>query len=239
MIKQIVTVFLFSIPSIVLAQRNLVANPGFENAYNTDSASRGVSFKWNFLEDYMPGKSEWGHFYRIESDIFDPVPDHSLGYQMPQEGTSYAGLGVYDKTFEFRDYLVGTLNEPLEKGSVYKVSFFLSLPNCCQYAINSFGVSFSHDSILQLYSKKKFTLLNELPVYFEYNGAPITDTTSWVKIEGEFVAKGFEQKIVIGCFRPDEELTVKKVKCKKCRNGDESLQKSAYYFIDNINLQKK
>lgn len=222
-----------------LGQSNIVINNSFENAYNNDSVNKGKSFYWSLSEDYSPGKMEWGHFYRVNSDIFDPVPDNMVGYQKPQDGNTYAGFGVYDELFESRDYLIGTLSHPLNKGEAYKVSFYLSLANCSKYAINSFGVSFSNDSFLAKNSKRHFALLRDLPVYYEYNGEVLSDTTNWIKLEGEFKARGGEEKIVIGCFKSDTDIIVKKVKCQGCKDKDISMRGSAYYLIDNISLIKK
>jgi len=220
-------------------QSNIVINNSFESSYNYDSIRSGKSFNWSFLEDYSPGKNEWGHFYRINSDLFDPVPNNTVGYQKPQDGNSYAGFGVYDKNFEFREYLIGTLSQPLKKDKSYRISFYLNLANCSQYAINSIGVSFSNEVFLYAHSKRHYAILKELPVYFEYSGEVLTDTSSWVKIEGEFKANGLEDKIIIGCFKTDDDLVIKRVKCSRCKGKDISLRETGYYLIDNIVLRKK
>jgi hypothetical protein len=219
-------------------QNNIVINNSFEDDYNMDSLRKGRKFQWSFLEDYNT-KTDWAHIYRIGSDIFDDAPENGTGYQLAQHGCSYAGFGVYDNRFEFRDYLIGTLNQTLEKDAIYKISFYLNLANCSKYAINSIGVSFSQDIEISRLGKRSFTALSELPVYFEHNGGVLKDTSNWIKIQGEIRAMGHEQKIIIGCFKPDSELIIEKRECKGCRKKDESLRLSSYYLIDNICLERK
>lgn len=215
--------------------KNYVFNGSFELEFNITQNNKNKN--WCFLEDY--DEIEWYQRFsnQCSNTIYcDSVPSNSVGFQTAQDGNSYAGIGVYDPDSEFREYLVGSLSEPLVKGQKYKLSYFVNQANCSRYGINSFGATLLSEKEVIKNSHRRYISLNHLTPLVEKTFNSSIDTINWFKVEGSFTAIGGEEKIIIGCFKKDSELNIKRNKIKDCRKKDETIRIASYYLIDNVSV---
>lgn len=229
---------LLFITQAVSSQKNLVINGSFE--FSADSCctlKNRVNF-WRYLENYND-ESPWIDLFQANSKGKESTPLNSLGFQIPYDGNSYGALGLYDKHFEMREYLVGNLNDSLKSNKLYRVSFWLSLADSSKFAINSIGVAVSTDQRLKSLSDRSHRLLSEIKPVYNYKDTILNSISDWIFISGTFKAAGGENRIVIGCFNSDKEIKVEDNKSfkKSKTNKSMGLSNSAYYIIDGIKLE--
>lgn len=163
------------------------------------------------------------------------IEGNANGTQKAFSGKRYAGAYFYTY-YNYREYIQGVLTSKLEKDKKYRVSFYVSLAERSQYALQSFQVLLTNN-LLSIQTDKplaKSRLKKNFIGEYQYVNIdliePISDTNSWVKIEVSFIAKGFEKFISFGNFQSDSSIKKKKLK------GDDLLAMS-YYFIDNIDVK--
>ncbi len=214
---------------------NQVVNGSFENTYANDS----MRFDWCYLEDFED--LIWYNRFSEKCNTTincSSVPLNDAGYQNPQNGSSYAGFSVFDKRFEFRQYLVGSLKKKLINEKDYKFIFYLNASDCSGFYINSFGVYFTEYSELKKLAKGKYKSLQTITPTMEFNEY-VTDTANWVKFEINFRANGTETNFIIGNFKSDKYISLKNSASKSRKGCDKTLQYGAYYLIDNVILSEK
>lgn len=215
--------------------QNLVLNPGFENINTTCSGFGGAGFT-NLVSWDNPDPTDTcstPDWFSTCLNSFFPTsaPTSWLGYQNPRTGDAYAGIILYDATTNaYREYLEGTLASPLVAGQTYCVSFYVSLADTVPYAVNKIGVYFSNTFVQFPVSH----CINTVPLPFtpqlQYNGAALTDTANWVRIEWQYVATGGEQYFVIGNFLNNAGTTVTNT------GGSGIVHPYAYYFVDDVSV---
>lgn len=214
---------------------NLVINGGFE--VNQISAKSTIE-DWTYLEDF--GEINW--YVRYSANCSDSVfcqnaPSNNAGFQLPVDGDSYAGIGFYSPYSEQKEYLVGSLAKSLIQGASYSVSFYINLADCSGYSINSFGAALISEQEVFKLRKRKYKPITSvsLAISENFNTANDVDTVNWKKIEGTIIAKGGEQKILIGCFKKDSDLIINKKRVSKsCKSKDETITIAGFYLIDNV-----
>jgi hypothetical protein len=208
-----------------LKAQNLIQNCSFEE-YNTCPMSQG-GFPVNYLKHwYSPSKNTPDYFNTCSTDILCSVPDNYFGWQYPQDGNGYAGGGFYVSNSGQREYLTNHLLSPLQKNSVYCLSFYIcSVDNDSYRAyIDKIGINFSNDSIW--YN----TFLNiPLPAQLETEeGYFYTDSINWQKVSLTYTATGGERYMTVGNFRDNANSDTILLGIP---NGE-----IAYYYVDNFSL---
>ncbi|MEI7597132.1 MAG: OmpA family protein [Bacteroidota bacterium] len=221
--KMIFSTFCF-LTSAILYSQNLISNYSFENG--------------NCPYDYsgMSNVDEWGEYSHFSSDYFNScvkeiqskyieadmsVPDNIFGHQDAKTGNAYAGFAYANEIIQTK------LISPLQKDSLYFVSFFVNLSESSSFAIWRIGAFISNSPIkydgtyLNVY-KSNPQILNDSLNY-------ITDTVEWKEIFGYYKAKGGESFISIGSFASVDND-------RKILN-DNTKQKR-YYYIDDVSISK-
>lgn len=168
------------------------------------------------------------------------VPYNGLGFQYAHTGNSYAQIqnftnGGGDTSYPYkgnalkdlRNYIQVGLTDSLLAGHKYYVAFFASLADSSVYACNDIGAYFS-DSLINYSSVGSVLSYHTPQVANNPIKNPLTDTMSWSKILGNFIAQGGEKYIVIGNFKNDS-LSSTKYLGKRSVNAT-----AAYYYIDDI-----
>ncbi len=131
------------------------------------------------------------------------IPKNWAGFQVTNNSNGYIGHGFYVKgASHVTEFSANTLKDTLLKGVLYQVQLYLSKTEASKYAISEIGIHIT-DSIdaNSIYSG------NTTPEVINQKGF-IYDTLNWVKIEGQYKAKGGEKYIVIGCFNPNPQDTL-------------------------------
>lgn len=224
--------FLFLwVSSGLMAQMNLVPNPGFEDyrkcPRHLGNFEEDVAF-WNTPTD---GTTD---FFHLCSEHMG-TPENFNGAQKTFEGEGYAGFYAYAPG-DYREYLQTRLNEPLQEGDSYEISFFVSLAERSDYAIRDFEILFSSAPVSiplkKNFSKKHWYAITENSYHHlkianpDYYG----DTEKWVRVQTRFQARGSERFLILGNFR-----TNKKTPTRATRR---SSNKGAYYYIDLVELRR-
>lgn len=211
--------------------QNLVPNPSFEEYLVCPAtiSQLGLARNW-----YNPSRSTPDYYNACTDSIAISVPSNQLGYQAARTGTGYAGIYLWinpdrepDK-IPYREYVQISLKDHLLKGKVYHVEFYVSrAEGTALYPENGGAVANigAYFSVTAPSSGGYYTLypVLTLPQVRNRNGM-LSDTRNWTKIEGYFVAQGFEWVMTIGNFDADEHTT---------RLDD----KYAYYYIDDVTVE--
>lgn len=124
-----------------------------------------------------------------------------------------------------REYLMGKLAYPLQKGKSYKFSMQLYLPDFFCVGVDSFGFKVSKDKHELDYhlSRTDYTAQMYLPQIFN----------QWLTIETEIIATGEEEFITIGNFQQEtKQLAPNQKKEKPCLDD----KQAQYFIISNISL---
>ena len=150
------------------------------------------------------------------------VPGNFFGYQYARTGNAYAGFYAHNNN-NVREYIGLQLSNVLVPGQKYFVSFFVTraVKNDLNIdgAVNKIGCRFS--TIFYSYSSPA-PIDNYAHVFTD---SIISDTLSWTKISGSFIADSSYQYISVGNFFNDSATTF--------INYD-TVGSSAYYFVDDI-----
>lgn len=208
--------------------QNLVENPSFE-AFLECPDHLG-----NFGEDlkYWSVPTQGTTDYFNSCSLSMGVPVNFMGEQTAKFGEAYLGFYMYAPE-DYREYIQGELKEPLKKGVVYTLSFYISLAENSDHVVRDFDVLFSTKPIgikikkgltkwqLSKIEDNIFTAVEILGNDF------ITDDNAWTKISTTFLATGGEKFITIGNFKNNASTRRQRLVKEKNVNG-------AYYFLDMV-----
>lgn len=204
--------------------QNLVENGSFENIGPCPILS-------NDLEDIIgPWTSFIGTPDYFHQSCGFPGDLGTTNNALPFDGEGFIGLNLYgDNGTSFnREYLNGTLTQPLEAGQFYRITFYVKpLNNDAagkSYAMNSIGMLFS-DTIID-------TVPNDMLLDYQPNITAqdiIIAESYWTAICGVYKARGGERYITIGNFRNDINTQVLPL------TGAVNPQES-YYLIDHVEV---
>jgi outer membrane protein OmpA-like peptidoglycan-associated protein len=212
--------------------QNLVLNPSFE-LHGNCPVRLG-----NFNEDLdswsTPTNGSTDYFHACSEAM--GTPKNFNGTQISDFGKGYAGFYLYAPN-DYREYMQAELAEPLQQGETYELSFFVSLAERSDFAINEFGVVFSKNKIdiqiqkplskMQLY-KDKENKFSSLEIGYSYFA---NDTKDWMLVTTEYVAKGNEKYLILGNFK--NNARTRKFLFKK------GAKQGAYYYVDMVSLVSK
>ncbi len=213
---------------------NLVPNPGFEyfsscpyypNVIYSGQEQICLASPWfqpsfpsPIIESGCGGSSDFFHY------CADAIPRNVVGYQNPNTGLGYAGIGLYYfQSNDGREYIEVKLNSKLENKK-YCTSFFVSLADKYNFiATNCIQARFTMDSVFQLDNWMKLNLIDGIN-----NLNIISDTSTWVLIKGIYEAKGNENFMTVGCFDEFEIVNDNCINPSNCGY--------AYYYFDDFGV---
>lgn len=163
------------------------------------------------------------------------VPINPFGTQKANTGKCYAGFYLFSHA-DYREYLITQLNSPLNGGTKYELSFWLSLADYSRAAIFRMGAVF-------LNAKPTYTssevIRNLKPKYIPLKNQLGNDTVNWHYITMEYDAQGGEQYLLLGSFDiyDYEETDVKAPKHVRTKINQRT-NRDAYYYIDDVSLHQ-
>lgn len=221
------------------AAQNLVPDSSFErNRFvPMDFSALNASHTWR-----MPSRGTSDLFCKcdrktkllndkIYSDV--DVPQNPMGYQQPHSGTCYAGVFLFSHG-DYREYLQTPLTQPLEKNKVYLLTMYISLADYSRTAIDQLGVCFPAKKSNYI-STEVITDLN--PVYINIENEIGNDVQDWHRVTVIYKAGGGESYLLLGSFEINK---IKKTKLKVPKGIrsriNQSTERDAYYFIDDVSL---
>jgi hypothetical protein len=211
------TIIFLLITPFLFAQVNLVPNPSFE-VYDTCPNGEGQvnhALGWN-----INGINNTPDYYNSCSVNFS-TPQNWSGYQVPFEGNAYCGFYTSFPLYPpYREYIGTQLVTPLDSGTKYFVSFYVSLANGVNCGTNKTGILFS--TIPYYFDAASPTYLNTSQIFTQNI---IIDTLNWVKISGSFIADSSYKYISIGNFFDNANTDTTIWLGTNC---------VAYYYLDNV-----
>jgi OmpA-OmpF porin, OOP family len=222
-------------PLFSMAQ-NLVPNPCFGNYPEN---RKWHTFAYHAEDWFTLNKSTPDLFFSKNTNAYK-VPLNYMGEENPVCGFAYAGAFLissnHRKQFNtMTEYIATKLTHPLEKDTLYCISFYTRLADNCLYATNGMDVLFARKLKKNKYSR--YMNLN-----FKYQpqirniGNGVIENSEWRKVCSVYQAKGGEKYIAIGNFNRIEDIQIKELD-RKIKNPTSSFY-CAYYYFDNISLGK-
>jgi gliding motility-associated-like protein len=215
--------------------QSLVANGDFEG-YNSCPTAFSCIDPWpsfTYVKSWArPTDASPDYFNACSNDIVG-VPINTFGYQPAHSGNGYAGFYAYTGGTDYREYICTKLSHPMQKDSLYCVSFFLSLASLPPavftgfdvVAVNEVGVNFSNTLT---YSNTIIPLALAYHVVSD-SSVHMTDTGRWYEVRGFYKAQGGEEWMTIGTFGLRQPkftyLTAPTGKIPIC-----------YYYIDDVTV---
>ena len=206
---------------------NLILNSSFETYSACPSNFGQIS---NATGWSSPNLGSPDYMNACVGNNFLGTPVNAFGTQIPASGNGYANARVWgnvpvNTTENYREYVQGTLSQPLVAGLPYQVDFLVSLADSFFTPIVEIGAYFSPTAFNLNSGAGKNGVLNVTP-QIVHSGSFLSDTVNWMPISGSFTAVGGENYIIIGNFLDDATTTA------ASRSGT----KIAVYFIDNVRV---
>jgi gliding motility-associated-like protein len=204
--------------SSLLSAQNLVPNPSFENSNYTSAIYNQIN--------YAVG---WFSPTNCAGELHDYRYQNFVGTQVARTGICYAGLSLYNFYYpnsnaNLREYIAIQLSDSLIAGKKYCVEFYASAAEYSNWRINRIGASLTTSAEISNLSCNPF----ETEVCAMYPPSQIfTNTEDWIKISGDYYARGGEQFIVIGNFYPDSLTDT---------IGSNGFNITAYFYIDDVSV---
>jgi hypothetical protein len=195
--------------------QNLVLNPGFDNYISCPGFGQ-------FNSTYIPA---WDKPTIASSDYYHfNCPGIQPLQQFPKSGEGYAGIIAYNYGTEYREYITGTFSSPLTAGTIYSISFYVSLNDGYIQAITEMGAYISNAAPGPFPNALHINVIPQI----ENTGVSLEDTAVWKKVSGLYTASGGEQYITIGNFHDDLTTSI-------TQPGSVGSY-GAYYFIEDVSV---
>ncbi len=217
-IKSLIVPCLVCATTVMQAQ-NLVPNYSFEIISTCPTGQIGICY--GFASPWECGNQGSSDLFNVCSNPSEVgVPDNGRGSQDAHTGFGYAGILCRYEVPNYREYLLVPLTAPLDTGTWYTITFYLSLgDNYC--GIQHIGAYFS----------ASYPYVNNgdfIPVtpQLETDMGFLSDDEGWTWITGCFQAVGGEKYLMIGNFNSDSDSPLD----PNCHNED------SYYYIDDVSV---
>lgn len=219
-----------AIPGVNAQVENMVLNPSFEDYdvcpqdYTFMDQSHKLIPYWTYPSFTTPD-----YFNKCSSGQAK-VPDNFAGYSDPKTGNGYMGAILSGTDRDFREYVQGTLKEPMVAGQVYCVTFWYKLASGSKFAVDQLSVYFVNDIVAndnKTYLDYKGQLNNEKGLFLD-------NTEEWEQYCQLYTATGGETHFIVGNFK-DYENTNYVVTGKDTKN--KRGKSYAYYFYDDFAIR--
>jgi hypothetical protein len=200
--------------------QNLVPNASFEQ-HNSCPTANGQMQRCIGWRTYTLASPDYFNVCATNSTV--SVPTNFPGTQSPANGQAYAGLIDYDPG-NYREYIATSIS-PMQIGTLYEVSMFVSLGDGSRWGSNGLGM-YLYDSG-QIVVATQYILPVTAQILYD-NYGPITNKNGWTKLTKFYVADSAYDNIVIGGFKDNNSIEV------------DSAGPSggyAYYYIDSVTIQ--
>lgn len=227
--KPVLYTLILFISSIQLyGQQNLVPNGSFEEYWECPTGNdlnNGQFERCKYWWKPTLGTSDY--FHQCNNGTVS-VPDNFWGYQEAYHGNGYVGIVPIEWNINGQyvehEYLRTELLSPLKPCVEYRFRMYVSLANLSTHGIGKLGAWLTVDNQFT----DTWLSLSENPQVI-YSGSPIIDTINWTKVEGTFIASGFEKYLTIGYFQDNVHMDTAFIQ-------DWGFGSYAYYYVDSVSV---
>ena len=217
--------------------QNLVMNPGFEE--RTEAFEEG-NHQFKGVKDWRQPTAK-NSVYLYEEGCENNKD--CMGFTAAKSGNSCAGILLFSKTGNSIggwSYVQGKLKDPLVRGKIYEVEFYLIHADSSPIVVNQVGVLFEKGT-------RKFSITARYPGNAQVKNTSenyFTENEKWMRFSSQFIAEGGERFITIGNFSHIDETPYHLVdKDFWERNNiinpnllSAKYQLDAFYFIDDVSV---
>jgi len=229
-------IILLSVSQTGLSQSNLIPNPSFEE-YTSCNLGGGQYIFLTSAQDWFTIIEPTGSlapYFHACTGIPGEIGQTSLfGYQLPKSGFGMAGLAqnvLPDTDFTFNDFAAIKLYSPLQRDSIYVVSYYVQYADSADYACsNCMDADFFEELIV-----------NDTPRWESYppiglnrvrndTARILNDRTNWMQICDTVKAKGVERYFVIGNFEDSTSIIYESTSPR----GE-----LTFYYLDDVSVRK-
>ncbi|RNC89369.1 MAG: OmpA family protein [Allomuricauda sp.] len=220
-----------ALPNFSNAQ-NLIVDGSFEE-YNS-CPSKTSSFHHYFDHISAPTTSSGDYFNTCGSSDYS-VPGNFKGEQEAAEGDGYVGIYLYALN-DYREYVQLNTAQTLKQGYPYKVRIRVSLADHSALALKNMSLVLGNRKIVRPSSSALSYAKLDLMQGFDFYRVNLTadgslgEKDGWVTLSAEFVAKGFENHMILGNFQNNVDTQLLATS-KQRETGDFS-----YYYFDDVSL---
>lgn len=214
----------FLLLTFSLSGQNLIPDPSAEDFVECPSSLGNIDVYTSSWQTFRGSPDYW------HSCSENPLLgwNNSVGYQGPRTGEGYLGLVAFHSGLaEGRESFGIELQEPLQVGQTYYLSFYISAayrPNGFNMTSNNIGCLFMVGNYLDSEGQ------GELPDYANFHLEDIiTDTTNWVNVSYSFVCDSAYNYLSFGNFFSDSLSDT-------LRLDGEGGNAIAYYYFDDFCL---
>lgn len=192
-----------------LYAQNLIPNPGFDNLSQCPHSWSQIELATPWVSANNGTPDVWNEC-SIDPDIRVPYAGRYFdSYQLQRSGTGYAGIYIYSSANWIGNECIETpLSTPLVKGKNYYVEFYVSpdlSPLTHWIYTDAIALAFSDTFVYkELTPHESMGLIPAI----EHPPVLITDTVSWTRTSGCYMAQGGEQYAIIGNLKSTSETRV-------------------------------
>jgi hypothetical protein len=180
------------------------------------------------------------------------IPSNYVGYQDSKDGAAYIGVILFgvDEKDGLPTRKLYRLNEVafnykvrLEKGRLYRISFYVSLADSSRYFADYIYAGFFRKR-MEWRNNRRFLRKTKGFSAFQIPGSAAEQMLNWQYVEGYYLAKGDEETFAIGLPRPLFSFKTYRnwVHSNIARTSawkkDWEEEGHCYYYIDNIEIKK-
>ena len=215
-------------PPVTQCAFNLVPNPDFEGYTNCPDSLNELEYAYPWFKASAGTADYFNSCSPVGNGASTPL--NVVGSQAPLSGQGYGGAIVYttvtDPTNSYREYLEVPLLAPLQAGQLYRAAFHVSVADGYGWAIAEIGAYFSAGPVI---SNASFTVFNLVPQVVNPAYNLLNSTSSWMLVQGTFVAAGGEDHLTIGNFLSDAATTAAPSGGPFAGYG--------YYYFDDVSVE--
>ena len=203
LVAALILTFCFS--SLMLGQVNLVPNSNFEDTIRcpSDNSITKARFWYNpticgspdYFYPTMQGNLACVDQLAVGNSWGGGSYNNNWGYQLPNSGIAYVGMGVPEAS----ELMAIRLLDTLIGGKRYAVSFYTSLGNNSGSGIDLVQLAFMEDSVTDYNINSCWNYLSNLQSDAgNYLGNYLIDTINWIVVQDTFIASGGEHYMIVG-----------------------------------------
>lgn len=208
---------------------NLVPNGDFEN-YSGKLIKMGRFYLVDSWDELTPAKAD---LFEKDNPLDQiSIPENMYGYQEAFSGDHYVGINAfsYDPK-NYRTYLVAKLIEPLKKGELYCVKYFVNLSDRSRMGVANLGAYFASSDES---TEERINLYFEAQIKNNFQKV-LKNRASWETVCNVLTATGKEKYLIIGNMDTDAETISEKLGPPEGLSGPQV--QMAYYYVDDVSVK--